>query len=98
MKAAVLTGPRRFRVEEAELPDPGPSEVRVRIEGCGVCASNVTPWEGPDWMRFPRECGVRVHEGWGVIDAAGSEVQGLGIGDRVATLSQHSYAEFDIAD
>jgi threonine dehydrogenase-like Zn-dependent dehydrogenase len=98
MKAAVLTDPRRFRVEEAELLDPGPSEVRVRIEGCGVCASNVTPWEGPDWMRFPSEVGGLGHEGWGVIDAAGSEVQGLAIGDRVATLSQHSYAEFDIAD
>ena len=98
MKAAVLTGPRRFRLEETELPDPGPGQVRVRLEGCGVCASNVTPWEGPDWMRFPTEAGGLGHEGWGVIDAAGPGVQGLAIGARVATLSQHSYAEFDIAD
>jgi hypothetical protein len=26
--------------------------VRVRLEGCGVCASNLTPWEGPEWMQF----------------------------------------------
>jgi len=98
MKAAVLTGPRRFRVEEVAPPQPGPGEVRIRLEGCGVCASNVTPWEGPDWMRFPTEPGGLGHEGWGVIDALGSGVEGVSVGDRVAALSQHSYAEFDVAD
>jgi threonine dehydrogenase-like Zn-dependent dehydrogenase len=98
MKAAVLAGPRRFRIEEVALPEPGPGEVRVRLEGCGVCASNVTPWEGPEWMRFPTEPGGLGHEGWGVVDAAGPEVQGLAVGDRVVALSQHSYAEFDLAD
>jgi threonine dehydrogenase-like Zn-dependent dehydrogenase len=98
VKAAVLAAPRRFRIERAPRPRPGRSEVRVRLEGCGVCASNVTPWEGPDWMRFPTEAGGLGHEGWGVIDAAGPGVVGLAVGDRVATLSQHSYAEFDVAD
>jgi threonine dehydrogenase-like Zn-dependent dehydrogenase len=98
MKAAVLVGPSRFRIEDVPRPEPGRGEVRVRLEGCGVCASNVTPWEGPDWMRFPTEPGGLGHEGWGVIDAAGPEVRELSVGQRVATLSQHSYAEFDLAD
>ncbi len=98
MRAAVVTGPRRTRVAEVAIPEPGPGEVRVRIEGCGVCASNVVPWEGPEWMRFPTEPGGLGHESWGRVDALGADVVGLAPGDRVVTLSQHAYAEYDLAD
>ena len=98
MRAAVVTGPRRTVVEEVAIPEPGPGEVRVRIEGCGVCASNVVPWEGPEWMRFPTEPGGLGHESWGRVDALGPGVEGLALGDRVVTLSQHAYAEYDIAE
>jgi threonine dehydrogenase-like Zn-dependent dehydrogenase len=37
------------------------------------------------------------HEGWGRVDAAGQEVEGLAAGDRVAMLSYHAYAEYDVA-
>ena len=97
MLAAVVTGPRSFVVERVERPEPGEGEVRVRLEGCGVCASNVTPWEGPEWMRFPTEPGGMGHEGWGTIDAVGRGVEGLAVGDRVAALSFRSFAEYDIA-
>ena len=98
MRAAVLAGPGQIRVDEVALPEPGPGQVRLRLEGCGVCASNLTPWEGPDWMQFPTEPGALGHEGWGVVDAVGPEVQGFTVGDRVAALSFKSYAEYDIAD
>jgi threonine dehydrogenase-like Zn-dependent dehydrogenase len=97
MKAAVLTGPRQLAVETVDLPEPGEGEVRVRLEGCGVCASNLTPWEGPDWMQFPTPPGDLGHEGWGRIDAVGPGVEGLEPGDRVAALSYRSFAEADIA-
>jgi len=98
MRAAVLAGPGTIRMDEVALPEPGPGQVRVRLEGCGVCASNLTPWEGPEWMTFPTEPGALGHEGWGVIDAVGEGVEGLAPGDRVAALSHKSYAEWDIAD
>ena len=98
MRAAVVEGPRSLRVVRTAVPEPGPGQVRVRIEGCGVCASNVVPWEGPAWMRFPTEPGGLGHEGWGVVDALGEGVAGLRLGARVATLSQRSYAEYDVAD
>src|SRR3954453_12962203 len=98
MRAAVLTGAGKFKIQETPLPEPGPGEVRIRLEGCGVCASNVTPWEGPDWMQFPTEPGGLGHEGWGLVDAVGGQVQSLACGDRVATFSGHSYAEFDVAE
>ena len=98
MRAAVVTGPRQTVMAEVAIPEPGPGEVRVRIEGCGVCASNVVPWEGPEWMRFPTEPGGLGHESWGVVDAVGAGVEGLAPGNRVVTLSQHAYAEYDLAE
>jgi D-arabinose 1-dehydrogenase-like Zn-dependent alcohol dehydrogenase len=95
MHAAVLTGPGALHVAAVPRPEPGPGEIRVRLEGCGVCASNLTPWAGPDWMCFPTEPGGLGHEGWGVVDAVGPGVEGLAPGDRVATLFGRSYAEFD---
>ena len=96
MQAAVLTAPRTIDLREVPMPEPGPGEVRVRLEGCGVCASNVTPWTGPEWMRFPTEPGGLGHEGWGRVDAVGRDVRHLREGDRVTTLFQKSYAAFDV--
>ena len=98
MRAAFLTGPGQVRVDEVARPEPGPGQVRIRLEGCGVCASNLTPWAGPDWMQFPTEPGALGHEGWGVVDALGENVTGLTIGDAVAALSYKAYADYDLAD
>ncbi len=98
MRAAVLAGPGRVRLDEVARPVPGAGQVRVRLEGCGVCASNLTPWAGPEWMRFPTEPGALGHEGWGVVDALGDGVEGLAVGDRGAALAYKSYAEYDLAD
>jgi threonine dehydrogenase-like Zn-dependent dehydrogenase len=98
MRAAVLTGAGQMTVSDTSIPEPGEGQVRIRLEGCGVCASNLTPWSGPDWMQFPTEPGALGHEGWGVVDALGPGVQGLAVGDRVAALSYKSYADYDVAD
>lgn len=98
MQAAVLTGPQRFELQAMPLPEPGEGQVLIRIEGCGVCASNITPWEGPEWMSFPTPPGDLGHEGWGVVEAVGAGVPGLSVGDRVATLSSRSFAGADLAD
>ena len=98
MRAAVVTGPGRVALQDVPVPQPGPGQIRVRLEGCGVCASNLTPWEGPDWMTFPTAPGDLGHEGWGVVDALGDGVEGFQVGDRVATLGTKAYAHYDIAD
>lgn len=97
MRAAVLTAPETLAIIETPLPHPGPGEVRIRLEGCGVCASNVEPWAGQPWSTYPGEPGGLGHEGWGVIDAVGEGVAGLSRGDRVAALSGRSYAQYDVA-
>jgi threonine dehydrogenase-like Zn-dependent dehydrogenase len=98
MRAAVVTAPGKVEIREVPKPEPGPGQVRVRLEGSGVCASNLTPWEGPEWMTFPTHPGDLGHEGWGIVDAVGEEVRDLRPGDRVATLGTKAYAEYDIAD
>ncbi|HEU5068500.1 MAG TPA: zinc-binding dehydrogenase [Sphingomicrobium sp.] len=98
MRAAVVTAPGKVEIREVPKPEPGPGQVRVRLEGSGVCASNLTPWEGPEWVTFPTQPGDLGHEGWGVIDAVGENVRDLKHGDRVATLGTKAYAEYDLTD
>jgi threonine dehydrogenase-like Zn-dependent dehydrogenase len=97
MRAAVLAAPATMEVQHVPLPQPGAGQVRVKLEGCGVCASNVEPFEGQPWSQFPGEPGGMGHEGWGVVDAVGPDVTDVAIGDRVAMLSGKSYAEYDLA-
>ncbi|HEX8234423.1 MAG TPA: zinc-binding dehydrogenase [Abditibacteriaceae bacterium] len=98
MRAAVVIEPGRIEIEEVALPEPEANQVRVRLEGCGVCASNLPPWEGKPWFTYPFSPGQLGHEGWGTVDAVGSEVQKISVGDRVAMLSNNAYAEYDVAD
>lgn len=97
MTAAVVTGARQFKIERVPLPVPATGQVRIRLDGCGVCGSNLVPWSGPKWMQFPVPPGGLGHEGWGTIDEVGIGVDRSFIGQRVATLSERSYAQYDVA-
>lgn len=97
MQAAVVVEPGKIEIQRVPVPEPQPGEVRVRLEGCGVCASNLPPWEGQPWFEYPMEPGKLGHEGWGIVDALGENATGFSIGDRVAMLSNHAYAEYDVA-
>jgi len=96
MRAAAVERPGAVRIERTPLPAPSPGELRIRLEGCGVCASNLGPWAGSEWISYPLPPGDLGHEGWGVVDAAGEGVEGFAPGDRVAALSYRSYADYDL--
>ena len=98
MAAAVVAEPRRLEMREVPVPAPGAGQVLVRLEGCGVCASNLPPWEGKPWFHYPMEPGALGHEGWGRIAAVGRDVTGFSPGERVAMLSGHAYAPYDLAE
>ena len=91
--AAVITAPRTVALREVPLLDPGPDEVRLRMEGCGVCGSNLPIWQGRPWFEYPLLPGEPGHEGWGVVEAAGSEVTAIREGDRVASLGGGAFAD-----
>jgi threonine dehydrogenase-like Zn-dependent dehydrogenase len=97
MRAALIHRPNQFQTIETFIPEPGMQQVLVRVEGCGVCASNLPVWEGRAWFNYPLAPGALGHEGWGHIEALGPEVDGFKVGDRVAFLSEHAYAEYDVA-
>ncbi len=85
-------------MSEAPAPDPGPDQVRVRMSGAGICASELPVFEGREWFSYPRAPGEPGHEGWGRIDALGSRVQSFEVGQRVALISYRAHAELDVAD
>jgi 2-desacetyl-2-hydroxyethyl bacteriochlorophyllide A dehydrogenase len=96
MISARLVSARRCSMVELPRPQPGPGEVRVRLEGCGICGSDLPVWEGRPWFDYPRPPGAPGHEGWGRVDAIGPGVSAVEVGDRVASLGLHAYAESDV--
>jgi len=97
MQAAVFVNPGQIELQAVSIPTPGPDEVLVKLEGCGVCASNLPVWEGREWFHYPLAPGNPGHEGWGRIAAVGSNVRTLAVGERVAMLSYQAYAQYDVA-
>jgi NADPH:quinone reductase len=97
MRAAILTHPETIEIREIPRPVPQADEVQIRVESCGVCASNVAPFEGRPWFSYPFEAGAPGHEACGRIELLGRSVSGWQAGDRVAFLSNHGFAEYDVA-
>lgn len=98
MRTAVVSAPGKIEIVEAQLPRPNSNELLVRIEGCGVCASNVPPWQGKSWFTYPMAPGALGHEAWGQVKEIGDGVSDFQKGDRVALLSNRAYADYDICE
>ena len=81
IEAAVIRevgGP--VRLEEVDLPEPGPGQVRVKLAAAGVCHSDLSLADGTLRQQFPVVLG---HEGAGRIVSVGAGVTGLAVGDPV---------------
>ncbi len=82
MKAAQVSRPGAdFEIVEREIPEPEPGQVRIKVQACGVCHSDVLTKEGL-WpgIQYPRVPG---HEVAGVIDEVGDGVSEWKKGQRV---------------
>ena len=89
MTAAVVVAPGRVELSSAELPEAGPADALIRIEGCGICASSLPLWEGREWFEYPFPPGAPGHEPWGEVESGPREI----VGRRVAFLSDRAFAE-----
>jgi len=81
MKAAQIPKPGAdFQIVEREIPKPGAGEVRIKVQACGVCHSDMFTKEGA-WpgIQYPRVPG---HEVAGIIDELGAGVSGWKEGQR----------------
>lgn len=80
MKAAVVTEPNVIKVVERATPEPLAQQVRLRVEACGICHSDVftvaAAWPGLELPRIPG------HEIAGTVDAIGEGVVGWSVGQR----------------
>jgi len=82
MKVAQISKPGAgFQVVEREIPKPGAGEVRIKVQACGVCHSDVLTVEGGfPWIQYPRVPG---HEVAGIVDEVGAGVSAWKKGQRV---------------
>src|SRR5215210_5469520 len=95
MRAAVIVTPQKVEITDVTLPAPGPTQVRIKMQGCGLCASNIPVWQGREWFSYPVAAGNPGHEGWGIVDAIGEDVTTVKVGERVAAITYNAYAEYD---
>jgi D-arabinose 1-dehydrogenase-like Zn-dependent alcohol dehydrogenase len=83
MKVAQISKPGTgFQIVEREIPEPDAGQVRIKVQACGVCHSDVITVEGAPWpgLEYPRVPG---HEVAGVIDEVGEGVSAWTKGQRV---------------
>src|SRR6266403_675754 len=80
-RAVQITKPKQFEIVERPMVEPGEGQVRIRVEACGVCHSDIAAIEGAlPGVDYPRVPG---HEVVGRIDALGKGVNFWKPGQRV---------------
>src|SRR5271155_146664 len=79
-RAVQVVSAGKWQLTSKPMVDPGPNQVRIRVEACGVCHSDAATVEGLFPIAWPRVPG---HEVVGRIDALGAGVQGWTAGQRV---------------
>jgi D-arabinose 1-dehydrogenase-like Zn-dependent alcohol dehydrogenase len=82
MRAVQVSRPKAsLELVEREVPEPGPDEVRIKVEACGICHSDTYTKDGLyPGIRYPRVPG---HEVIGLVDAVGANIAGWRAGQRV---------------
>ena len=87
-RVAMLTGEKKIEVKEFPIPPVGDDEILVKVEGCGVCGTDVHEWKGDPFGLIPVVLG---HEGTGEVVALGKNVKcdtegkPIKVGDKIVT-------------
>jgi threonine dehydrogenase-like Zn-dependent dehydrogenase len=82
VRTLVYAEPHRMELRDAPEPDPGPTEVVVKVEAAGVCGSDLHGYLGKSLNRKPPL--VMGHEFAGLVASVGAEVRDLSAGTAVA--------------
>ena len=84
MKAAVVSSfSAPLEIQQREIPEPGPGQVLVHLEACGLCHTDIHAAHG-DWPVKPGLPFMPGHEGVGIVEKLGAGVTNRAIGERVA--------------
>jgi L-iditol 2-dehydrogenase len=88
MRAVVYHGQKDVRLEHIPIPPCGADEIRLKIEACAVCGSDLKTYHGGNpRMNPPVTMG---HEFTGVVETVGDKVQGISIGERIVMATSVS--------
>ena len=79
MKAAIIQSNGVVKLEELPRPEIGSNELLVKMRACGICGTDLEKLHG-EHITPP----ILGHEVAGVVEEAGNEIRGIGVGDRVA--------------
>ena len=87
-KVSMLTGERKMEIMEFPIPEVGDDDILVKVEGCGICGTDVHEWKGDPFGYIPVILG---HEGTGEVIALGKNVKidsagnPIKVGDKLVT-------------
>jgi L-iditol 2-dehydrogenase len=93
MRAARLHGIGDLRIETLDVPRPGPRDLLVRVEACGICPTDVRKYAIGTRDGYPLNPG---HEWVGAVVEAGPDTTDWSIGQRVAGDTYAGYAEYAV--
>ncbi len=85
---AMLTGPKTIEVQQLPIPELGDNDILVKVEGAGICGTDVHEWKMDPFGLIPVILG---HEGTGEVVAVGKNIKcdtagkPLGVGDKIVT-------------
>lgn len=91
MRISEVISPRRSRLAEVPVPEPGVNDILVRVRACGVCGS-----EYPSWTEASAAPVRLGHEVAGEVAAVGAGVSGFKPGDRITGLFRQGFAEYAV--
>lgn len=95
IRCAVLSAPKNYEIIEIPFKKPENNQVCIKLQGCGICNSNLPVWEGRPWFTYPLSVGAPGHEGWGIIESTGKDVHQFVPGDRVTFLSGNAFSQYE---
>src|SRR5476651_1476628 len=93
IKFATAGGPDVLEFVETEVPAPGPSDVRIKVKAIGINRAE-SMWRTDVYIEpvtFPAGLG---YEAAGIVDAVGSEVTGIAVGDAVSVIPSFSMNQY----
>ncbi len=91
MKAVVYHAPGDIRVETVPVPSCGRDELRVKIDACAVCGTDLKTYvHGNPRIKAPMVMG---HEFTGLVETVGAAVEGFSVGDRIVMATSVSCGE-----
>ena len=86
-------GPEVLEFIEMDVPDPGPHEVRIKVQAIGINRAD-SMWRNDKYVESPIFPAGLGYESAGIVDAVGKDVADFAVGDAVSTIPAFSLNKY----